>query len=317
MFRTQVKIPVPDFQIDYQSRVLTLGSCFAENIGNKLTELWFPAFLNPFGVLYNPLSVGKALRILMSDKEFEEKDLFQHASLWGSFMHSTAFSAATAEETLQNINSRLLAARYFLQETDVLMITFGTAWIFELAEGGELVSNCHKLPADHFNRRRLSTGEIVGEMNEVFRQLLERRPNLKIILTVSPIRHWKDGAQENTVSKSTLQLAVNELTSSFEQVIYFPAFEIMMDELRDYRFYASDMLHPSDVAVDYIWKRFADTFFDEETEVLKQKLKQLRSDLNHRPLHGDTPEYRKFIENVEQRKISLIEAYPFLKMRIE
>ena len=317
MFSTQIDIPHSAVEITYNDRILTLGSCFAENIGTKLQEAFFLTFINPFGVMYNPMSVAQGIRHLLSEKEFTTADLFQSGSLWNSLAHSSTFSATTADEALQKINSRLLAARYFLRETNVMMITLGTAWVFELVENGKIVSNCHKLPASRFTRRRLSVDEIINEFTEVFGLLRNSYPGLKFIFTVSPIRHWKDGAHENTVSKSTLHLAVDALEKQFDFVHYFPAYEIMMDELRDYRFYASDMLHPSDVAVDYIWQRFGDTYFSSETLNLKKELERLRADLNHRPLHPETEEYRLFQLSVEKKKNGLIRDYPFLKERLQ
>ena len=317
MFSTQIDIPHSTVEITYNDRILTLGSCFAENIGTKLQEACFLTFINPFGVMYNPMSVAQGIRYLLSEKEFTATDLFQSGSLWNSLAHSSTFSATTADEALQKINSRLQAARYFLHETNVMMITVGTAWVFELVENGKIVSNCHKLPASRFTRRRLSVDEIINEFTEVFGFLRNSYPGLKFIFTVSPIRHWKDGAHENTVSKSTLHLAVDALEKQFDFVHYFPAYEIMMDELRDYRFYASDMLHPSDVAVDYIWQRFGDTYFSSETLNLIKELERLRADLNHRPLHPETEEYRLFQLSVEKKKNGLIQDYPFLKERLQ
>ena len=315
MFSTQVNIPHSPFEITFSDRILTLGSCFAENIGNKLLDAYFLTFINPFGVMYNPMSVCQGIRYLLGEKEFTADDLFQSGSLWNSFAHSSAYSATNPKETLQKINSRLLAARYFLKETNVMMITLGTAWVFELADNGKIVSNCHKQPASSFNRRRLSVDEIVSEFTNVLGLLHRQNPQMQFIFTVSPIRHWKDGAHENTVSKSTLHLAVDILEKQFDCVHYFPAFELMIDEMRDYRFYAADMLHPSDVAVDYIWQRFTDTYFSSQTQNLRKELEQLRSDLNHRPMHPETEEYRLFQLAVEKRKTRLIQNYPFLKER--
>ena len=317
MFSTQIDIPHSAVEITYNDRILTLGSCFAENIGTKLQEAFFLTFINPFGVMYNPMSVAQGIRHLLSEKEFTAADLFQSGSLWNSLAHSSTFSAVTADEALQKINSRLQAARYFLHETNVMMITLGTAWVFELVDTRKIVSNCHKLPASRFTRRRLSVDEIINEFTEVFGLLRNSYPGLKFIFTVSPIRHWKDGAHENTVSKSTLHLALDALEKQFDFVHYFPAYEIMMDELRDYRFYASDMLHPSDVAVDYIWQRFGDTYFSSETLNLIKELERLRADLNHRPLHPETEEYRLFQLSVEKKKNGLIQDYPFLKERLQ
>lgn len=317
MFLTQVKISKSSFLIGYEDRILSLGSCFAENIGTKLQQAYFLSFINPFGVLYNPLSVGQGIRYLLSEKEFTKDNLFQHNSLWSSFSHGSAFSATTVDEALQKMNSRLLASRNFLSETNVVLITLGTSWVFENVETGSIVANCHKLPGSRFNRRRLSVDEIVAELSEVIVLLREKNQEMKFVFTVSPIRHWKDGAHENTVSKGTLHLAVDMLKKHFERVDYFPAFEIMMDELRDYRFYATDMLHPSEQAVDYIWQRFSETYFSDETRQLEKELEQLRADLNHRPLHPDTREYQLFLESVEKKKNGLIEKHPFLRIRLD
>lgn len=316
MFSTVVNIPKSSLDISYQDKILTLGSCFAENIGSKLQDAYFQTFINPFGVLYNPMSVGQGLRYLLSEKNFTTDDIFQYGSLWNSFAHSSLFSATTAEETLQNINSRLRTARNFLNETHVMMITLGTAWVFENAETGNIVANCHKLPANCFNRRRMSRDEIVKELSEVITLLRGRNPQMQFIFTVSPIRHWKDGAHENTVSKSTLHTAVDELEKNFTFVQYFPAYEIVIDELRDYRFYASDMLHPSETAIDYIWQKFSETYFSMDTLKLKKELEQLRADLNHRPLHPETSEFQTFLTRIEKKKKGLISDYPFLKDRL-
>ncbi len=314
-FTTPVSINKAKFELDYQKKILLLGSCFVDNIGAKLQRALLLSLVNPFGVLYNPLSLASSLRRLMGKDMFEEKDLFKQGSLWSSFSHSSAFSSTSVTETLQNINSRLVAARYFMQEMDVLVITFGTAWIYELKSSREVVSNCHKIPSNQFLRRRLSVEEIVTELNEVFVELKKQNPQLQILLTVSPIRHWKDGAHENTISKSTLHLAVAELQSKLEYVSYFPAFEIMMDELRDYRFYASDMLHPSDDAVQFIWNRFTDSFFSEDTNNLINRIEKLKSSIDHRPLHRETKEYEQFLLHIEETKQKMINEYPFLKQR--
>lgn len=316
MFSTKVNIAPSSFKISYSDRILTIGSCFADNIGKKLQNSYFLSFTNPFGILYNPMSVGQSLRCLLSEKEFTEDDLFHSGSLWNSFAHSGAFSAITPEEALQKINSRLVASRYFLRETNVAMITLGTAWVYESIDTARVVANCHKLPSNQFNRRRLSVDEVLKELSDVISLLRKKNPQLTFIFTVSPIRHWKDGARENTVSKSTLHLAVDELVRMYDFVHYFPAYEVLMDELRDYRFYASDMLHPSQTAIEYIWKRFSETYFSEETSKLKNELEQLRLDLNHRPIHPETAEYQQFLVSVEKKKNGLIEDYPFLKERI-
>jgi hypothetical protein len=214
------------------------------------------------------------------------------------------------------MNSRLRSSVEFLQKTQILLITFGTAWVFEEKKSGRVVSNCHKLPSDNFVRRRLTVEEIVNEYNELIFELLSRYPMINIIFSVSPIRHWKDGAHENNISKSILMMAIDEIQKQHDKVHYFPAYEIQMDELRDYRFYAPDMLHPSEVAVDYIWNRFSETYFIDRTQQLKKRLEQLVADRAHRPFQPDSIEFKKFLLNTEKRKVEILRDFPFLSNRI-
>jgi hypothetical protein len=317
MFQTQVEIPRAPFTISYENRIMTLGSCFAENIGKKMQDVYFDMDINPFGVLYNPVSILNSIEILIANKQFTENDLFENRGLWQSFAYSSLFSDTTADGCLTKINDRLKLASAFLMQTDFLFITFGTAWVYEEQKSGSVVSNCHKLPASYFNRRRLTVDEIVADYSTLINRLSELMPHLKIVFSVSPIRHWKDGAHENNVSKSTLLLAIDELQKQFSQMAYFPAYEIQLDELRDYRFYASDMLHPSDVAVDYIWKRFSETYFSEATMSMKRQFEQLVADLSHRPLQPNSEEFKQFLKNTENRKAKLISDFPFILNRIK
>lgn len=256
MFRTIVEIPLAASKITHQHCLLALGSCFAENIGKKLNDAFFQVDVNPFGVLYNPVSIRNSIQLLLENKLFTQEAIFENKGLWQSFSHSSQFSDTNKEKCLTNINKRFESAFDFFNKTDFLLITFGTAWVFEDRKSGNVVSNCHKLPANCFNRRRLTVDEIVADYSTLITELKIKLPNLRILFSVSPIRHWKDGAHENNISKSTLLLAVEALQQNFYQVDYFPAYEIQIDELRDYRFCAVDMQHPSEVAVDYIWSRF-------------------------------------------------------------
>ena len=317
MFQTKVDIQSTNLNITYQDSIMSLGSCFAENIGKKMQEVYFETNINPFGVLYNPVSIRNSVELLLHNKQFTVDDIFEYHSLWQSFSHSSLFTDISAEGCLHKINSGMNAASEFLKKTDFLLITFGTAWVFESVKSGRVVSNCHKLAASEFIRRRLTVEEIVIDYKELITKLNELFPHIQFIFSVSPIRHWKDGPHENNISKSTLILAIEALQKEFEQVHYFPAYEIQLDELRDYRFYASDMLHPSDVAVDYIWSRFSDTYFSNQTLDLKKRLEQLAADLTHRPLHPDSDEFRKFQLGIEKRKVRIIADYPFLSSRIK
>lgn len=317
MFQTRVEIPLSPVNITYESHVMTLGSCFAENIGKKMHDVYFLTDINPFGVLYNPVSIRNSIALLLKNNEFTKEDIFENKSLWQSFSHSSQFSDSTPEVCLDKINNRLETSRSFLQKADFLLITFGTAWVFEEKKSGSVVANCHKLPESKFVRKRLSVSDIATDFTVLISKLQTRYPNLELIFSVSPIRHWKDGAHENNISKSTLLLAIDILQKVFENVHYFPAYEIQLDELRDYRFYASDMLHPSEVAVDYIWKRFSETFFSDQTMQLKMRLDQLAADLAHRPLHPESIEYNNFLIKTDKRKAELKIEFPFLINRIE
>lgn len=317
MFRTSIDIKPYSFRLDYQSNILTLGSCFSENMGLKMKNVFFKTEINPFGVLYNPISILNSIQLLLQNKKFTASDIFEYKSLWHSFAHSSSFSDVSSELCLSKMNERISFASEFIKSTDVLLITFGTAWVFTDKESGRVVSNCHKLPAAKFNRRRLTVDEITEAYSDLLTKLKALYPNLNVVFSVSPIRHWKDGAHENTISKSTLLLAVDALQNQFDNVHYFPAYELLMDELRDYRFYASDMLHPSDVAVEYIWSKFSESVFSEETLQLMKKLEQLAADRAHRPLHPLSPEYALFKENTGKRKNEIIQKYPFLADRIK
>jgi len=311
-FFTSINIPQPDFRIDYQSKLYFTGSCFSENIGLRFKQLKFPVCVNPFGVQYNPFSITNSLHKLLDKDCYYEEDLNFENELWFSFSHYTLFSDPDQQKCLDKINSSFSAAKNFISEADIIVITLGTSWAYLLKDTDQIVSNCHKLPAKRFNRTSLSTGQSVSELSTVIKRIKGINPQARFIFTVSPIRHWKDGAIENQRSKAELLLTIAQLEKELNDVYYFPAYEIMMDELRDYRFYASDMLHPSDQAIDYIWKRFTDTYFTEETVKATAEIEQLINSLNHRPIHTSTNNYKKFIFSIRTKLESLLKKYPNL-----
>lgn len=316
MFRTEVKIESSHLKIGYEDAILSLGSCFSENIGNKLSEAYFRADINPFGILFNPVSIKNSLNTLLNEKLLTENDLFQQGSLWKTFSHSSLFAGITKDNVLININERLKLSAEKLKKTRIILITFGTSWVYEYAKTSEVVANCHKLPANEFIRKRLCVDDIVSDYIALFHKLKTLYSDIQVIMTVSPIRHWKDGAHENNISKSVLLLSIEKLQKLFPFVSYFPAYEIQMDELRDYRFYASDMCHPSPEAVDYIWKRFSETYFTHKTNHLRLKLENLNQQLNHQPLFPDTIEHSYFLYQIEKQKSELKKEYPFLEERL-
>jgi hypothetical protein len=253
-------------KIDYRSGILSLGSCFSQNIGRRLQRALFQTDINPFGVLYNPASIAQNIGLLCENRDFSEENLSKHGSLFFNFAFDTSFSAISAKQCLEKINARFTSAVKNLKSADFLLITFGTAFVFKLKRTGETVANCHKLPAEYFVRQRLGVEDIVSMFEELFSKIKTVNPHLHIVLTVSPVRHIKDGLHENNLSKSTLLLAAERLAKGFENVSYFPAYEIVIDELRDYRFYAPDLLHPSETAVDYVWEKFAQAYFSAQTQ---------------------------------------------------
>ncbi|WP_294629169.1 GSCFA domain-containing protein [uncultured Bacteroides sp.] len=317
-FQTSVELPAGLPSVGHMHHILLMGSCFAENIGALLEEAKFRLNQNPFGILYNPLSILSALQEIEAGKEYAEKDLFAYRGLWHSPMHHGSFSASTPEETLRNINLRLSQARRTMQELDWLMLTFGTAYVYEQKETGKVVANCHKLPESSFTRRLLLVEEIVDGYASMITRLVAHHPNLKILFTVSPIRHIRDGMHANQLSKSTLLLAIDRLQQLFPQhVFYFPSYEIVLDELRDYRFYADDMLHPSPLAVRYLWERFSETFFSADTKLVMAEIEEIRRDLGHKPFHLGSEAYQRFLGQIVLKIERLIGKYPYLDFQKE
>lgn len=293
-FRTPLPVQPSEFHLSHADRVMILGSCFAENIGLRLKESGFRVTINPFGVLYNPASVGMALNRLAMNYPFRDEELVEHDGFFHSFSHHSSFSGVDAQSTLQRINASFKQAVHDLQHVDCLILTFGTAWVYTLPSTDQIVANCHKLPEDSFLRRRLTVNEIEYFYIELLEMLFQEKPDLKVLFTVSPIRHLKDGLHENTLSKSTLHLAIDGLCESFDHVYYYPAYELMMDDLRDYRFYAEDMVHPSITAQRYIWDHFSDSCFSKPTKEIVRQVQQIRKAMEHKPFHPEDESYKRF-----------------------
>ncbi len=319
LFQTPVGIPVSLWKAGYPQKYLFMGSCFTENIGLKMKEMKFCVDINPFGILYNPLSIADALQRLISTVPFQESDLVYHGGLWHSYLHHGSFSSPSSDSVVEKINHRLEESSCFLAEADFLLLTFGTAWVYELKGTGKIVSNCHKIPAAQFNRFRLSVPEIIHACREMLEKLWLVNPAVKIVFTVSPIRHLKDGAVENQLSKASLLLAVDALVQDFgnERCAYFPAYELVMDELRDYRFYAEDMIHLTPVTVGYIWERFMEWILDEKTAGMMKEIGPLRNAEDHRPLNRQSPEYLLFLRKMMEKTLFLSHKYNYLDFSVE
>lgn len=314
-FRTPVEWHGESEEIKYSDHVLLMGSCFAENVGGLLLENKFSCDVNPFGILYNPLSIAKALRQMLDGKVYTMDDLFDSGGQWHSWMHHSSFSSTDAGECLNRINSRLEKAASALPRTSWLIMTWGTAFGYE--KDSEVVGNCHKQPDRLFTRRLLDVDTICGEWNDTLREAKQRFPGLKVMLSVSPIRHLKDGLHGNQISKSVLLLAIDRLCRELDFCHYFPSYEIVMDELRDYRFYAEDMLHPSPLAVKYIWECFCSTYMSKDTQRVMKEWADIQKGLAHRPFNPDSDAYRRFLSQIVLKIEELKEKFPYFEVQKE
>ncbi len=311
-FRTALSPQPARFQIRHSDCLMSVGSCFAEHIGRRLERNKFSTCLNPFGIIYNPISMADCLEWLLSEDFFEKKHVFFHRQVWQSPMHHSSFSGLSSSATLEKMNQKLSESRIFLKKTNRLLLTFGTAQIFEDKKTQLVVANCHKLPSQYFEKKRLKVSDILQKIRPILGQLKATLPDLEIVVTVSPVRHLREGFVENQRSKATLLLALGELESELDFVHYFPAYELLLDDLRDYRFYDSDMLHPNPQAIEYIWQHFGSTFFDAPTLQLLQNISAVQTATAHRPFQTETTDYQEFIKNTQQKIADLELQYPTL-----
>lgn len=282
MFRTTFPIDLSIKKYSYTHKSIWMGSCFTENLGSYMQNHCFDTIINPFGILYNPISVASSLSQIQQNYKYTLRDLEHENGVYFSYQHHGRFSDPNPDVLLTNINDSINHAHESLPNTDWLFITLGSAYVFEKIDTEEIVANCHKMPGTLFQRRLLSLSEIIFSLSDSIASLLEQNPDLNIVFTISPIRHWRDGAVNNQRSKSLLNVAVHQLVEKFENVSYFPAYEILMDDLRDYRFYDSDMLHPSPVAIDYIRQKFIDAFIDDQNTAILNDIHKLHKARSHK-----------------------------------
>lgn len=290
-FRTEISLGRAPFGIGHSSKIFMAGSCFSENICAKMSSLKFGVCGNPYGVLFNPASIATMLSDLAAGRVYGSGDIRNEGGLWFSWKHHGSFSGTDPEQALSDINEAAARGAEALAVADYVILTFGTAWIYRLASTGEVVANCHKMPADMFVRERLTVEGIIDLYRPLFDGILKGK---NVIITVSPVRHLKDGFAENSLSKAILRVAAEELTARYANAYYFPALEIMADDLRDYRFYADDMVHPSATAVAYIWKKFSGWALDERSWEILPKLEKLASAMGHRVLRPDDEAAKTF-----------------------
>jgi hypothetical protein len=296
--RTTFNIAASPDKITYIDHVMFIGSCFASSIGTKMEIGRMPVMINPAGTVFNPVSVCNTLDTIINGREYVEGDLYCHDGTYISFNHYTDFSSEDPAEVLDKINRKSKEALIHLSKSRFLFITFGTARVFRWKKTGQIVSNCHKIPADQFETSILTAEEIVKLWTLQLDNLKSIFPGLKVVFTISPVRHWKDGAHGNQVSKSVLFVAVEELLNHPASPGYFPAYELVNDDLRDYRFYADDMLHLSETAITYVWETFSDCYIDSSALNIRDEIVKITKACNHRLDSGSEKNIRKFAENM-------------------
>ena len=319
-FRTAIELPEGKHSITHRSRLLLAGSCFAGNIGAMLADRKFRIESNPFGILYNPLSIATMLTRVIDGEEFtaSSPEIFEHGGKWHSILHHSDFSQNSKEQLLETINSRLAKAHNAAKECDIVIVTLGTAYAYTRTSDNAVVGNCHKLPASTFTRRLLDIEEIANAMSTVIDRFRSINPQIKFMFTISPIRHLRDGAHDNQKSKATLLLATDRIMSLYpDNTLYFPAYEILLDELRDYRFYADDMVHPSSVAVGYIWECFGKCYFNDSTARLNNEVEQIIRGMEHRPFDATSEASKGFLENLIKKIEAIEKRHPYLDFENE
>ncbi|SDQ05359.1 GSCFA domain-containing protein [Flagellimonas zhangzhouensis] len=314
----QTKIPLQpaDNPLDYQSKVVLLGSCFVENMGSKLDYFKFQQKQNPFGILFHPRAIENLVQRAINEKPYLPIEVFEQDGIWRCFDAHSDLRSDNPEDLLQLLNQSLKTTQIALEKASHIIITLGTAWVYKHLASEKVVANCHKVPQKQFNKKLLSVQEIEESLSHLIGLISSLNPNTQIIFTVSPVRHLKDGFVENQQSKAHLISSLHSILSSRAQsrnVSYFPSYEIMMDELRDYRFYAKDMVHPNELAVDYIWEKFKLVWISEKVYPIMDEVDSVHKGLQHRPFNPDSKGHKKFKTSLETKITYLQQHYPFMK----
>lgn len=316
-FRTRLPVKEFPFALTHEDKLLCLGSCFAEHISQKLTYYKFQSLLNPFGIQYNPVSLSRSLIALLEEKRYTENDIFQHNHLWHSFDHHSHFSGTDPKQTLDTINEATRQGTAFLQRADFIILSLGSSFVYENKASEQVVANCHKLPGHLFHRRLLPLEEIQKYLDDTIKRISAHFPNIQFLLTVSPVRHIKDGLIDNQRSKSRLLLAAEWLCHHHKLVHYFPSYELLMDDLRDYRFYGEDLIHPSNMAINYIWKYFCQAFMEDSTLTLIAAVEKIKTAAAHRPFVPESQQHQQFLKKQLNSIQELESSYSFLDFKVE
>ena len=313
-FRTQIPISKSNHPLDYNSKIVSLGSCFAENMGDKFQYFKFQNTINPFGIIFNPVSIEKIIQKAINTVLFTEKDIFFHNERWHCFDVHSDLSNPNKEDLLASLNALIKSTNYQLAQSTHVIITYGTSWVYRNIESDSIVANCHKVPQKQFKKELLSVEGTEKSVANTIKLIHAVNPNCSIIFTVSPVRHIKDGFVENQWSKSNIISALHKtFDCQLSTINYFPSYEIMMDELRDYRFYTEDMLHPNQVAIDYIWKRFMETTISETAFPTMEEVERIQKSLSHKPFDPNSESHLKFESKVREKITKLESQYSFMK----
>ena len=311
----QVPLEKGQSPIDYQSKVLLLGSCFTENIGEKLDYFKFEIQQNPFGILFHPLAIETFLERVITQENYSETDVFQHNGLWHCFDAHSRLSSPSIEDLIENLNSALQRTRTFIEEASHLCISLGTAWVYDHRVNNQTVANCHKVPQKEFEKKLLSPKVLIRSMERIVSLVRDLNRNAQLLFTISPVRHLNDGFVENQRSKGHLIHALHHLLDQHpgKDIAYFPAYEIVMDELRDYRFYEKDLVHPNALAIDYLWEKFTDAWISEEAKPAMKEIDGIQKGLAHRPINPKSEANDELQKQLAAKIEYLQKRYPRIK----
>ena len=309
-FQTTIPLKIQQHnQIDYDSKIMMLGSCFVENIGEKFDYFKFQNLPNPFGILFHPFPIEKFITNVINEKVYSENDIFLHNEQWHSYEAHSQLSGLSKKQVLETLNNQIRKTNKYLKETTHVIITLGTSWVYRHVETDTLVANCHKVPQKQFLKELSSVESIMLSLESTIALLKTINPKISIIFTVSPVRHLKDGFVENQLSKSHLLSAIHQVVEPRKQLYYFPSYEIMMDELRDYRFYAEDMIHPNTTAINYIWDKFEEVWLDDAVKPTMQEVDTLQKGMLHKPFAPNSQAHLQFIEQLRLKAHNLVKRY--------
>ena len=311
--QTQIPVKIEFNRIDYDSKLVLIGSCFTKNIGDKINYFKFQNSINPFGILFHPKAIETLVVNAISGKEYKDRDVFFHNEQWHCYESHSKLSHASKLILLEALNENIKVTNKQIQEASHIIITLGTAWVYRLVENGVVVANCHKVSQKTFKKELLSVSAIVESLNIIANAIKKSNSKATLILTVSPVRHLKDGFVENTQSKAHLISGIHTFLNQNNRSSYFPSYEIMMDELRDYRFYKQDMLHPNDTAVSYIWECFKKAWIDKKALKTMQEIEAIQKALMHKPINPKSEAHLRFLARIEAMKNKVTKKHPFLQ----